>query len=180
MAGRRAVNIKKTNKMTAVKAKVAIALLIFQILSLFSCRGADVSRSADISIYDTAEFMLSLTGRQDMKKLDTEEIKFTLGVTPDDYTEAAVYVCSGGASIDEFGIFRSDAESKSRLIEALREYISSSQAGKIEWLNSYNPPEAEKLEDAYIEEYGDVVVYSFCGNEAADELREYLKNGGIY
>lgn len=173
------MNEKKSGKKN-IKRIFCTVMIVLQILLFVSCENDTAKRTNEISADTVAEIMLEAIGREDMEKLDNNDIEFTLGVSPAYYTEAAVYVCSSGASIDEFGVFKAAEGEKTRLTNSLSSYISSSQAGKFEWLKSYNPPEAEKLEDAYIDQYGDIVVYSFCGDDCAKEFGKRLKSAGIY
>lgn len=89
-----------------------------------------------------------------------EDIAFYLGIPADLVDDQSVRVQTSSVSIDEFGVFKVEDDSKAEELEnLLQNYLDSSLEGKREWLESYNPTELDKLEDAEIERYGKYVVY---------------------
>lgn len=107
-------------------------------------------------------------------RLDEDEIEFVLSIDDDLYENAFVYQDESGKTIDEIGVFIADAEEADLLYQKLEDYVADCQKHKKEWLEGYNPPEAEKLKAAKLFRYGSLMGYSFLNSDEQQEFTESI------
>ena len=89
-----------------------------------------------------------------MKDLANSQLKDVLGIDPADVAEFSAYICPVGAVPDEFGIFTAkDADAAGRIKESLDK-------------RDYTPNEMYKFDDSFVEQSGNTVIYSICGDNA--------------
>ncbi|MGM9681747.1 MAG: DUF4358 domain-containing protein [Eubacteriales bacterium] len=140
-----------------------ILVLILASTLLLSCctrNRAPVYRN-DLTAAEIADRIAGdLPDFDNLSDYSDEDIAFYLGIPADLASDQSVRVQTNSVSIDEFGVFKAENDSQAEELEnLLQNYLDSSLEGKREWLESYNPTEMDKLEEAEIKRYGSYVVY---------------------
>ncbi len=151
--------------------KKTLALLLLLVLLLASCSAKEVHYSRPDTLAPVVTRMKDRLENTRLARLLPEEIAFSLGIEETEYEEGEVLVATGGASIDEVGFFLAKEGEADRLQKMLNDYLAESKEGKREWLRSYNPEEAEKLEQGEVFRYGDCLFYAFLSKEDMDDLK---------
>lgn len=152
--------------------KIFVLLLLF-ILLLASCSAKEVHYGRPDTLAPVVTHMKDRLDHTPLARLLPEEISFSLGIEEAEYEEGEVLVATGGASIDEVGFFLAKEGEADRLQKILTDYLDESKDSKREWLRSYNPEEAEKLEEGEVFRYGECLFYAFLGKEDKDALKRY-------
>lgn len=159
--------------------KIPLIFLLFFCLILCTCSCGNKARfHKDVSPLPVAHELAHTGGS--FVAMNPDEIEFILEVAREDYNEAAVYITTGGASIDEFGVFVAKDDTADRIEAQLRAYVQRMQEGKTEWLKSYNPAEAGKLSDARIVRMENCIIYGFLSQEQMNSLEKSVKNALYY
>ncbi len=157
-----------------------LLLTLVWLLSCFlvSCEKKQEARGSDINSTDSLVQSL-LSGFEepnDFYRLSDDDIFLTLGIPSDCYEKAYVYVNTSGAVIDEFGIFEVDKDKTELLSQKLSLYIEDSKLGKRDWLLSYNPPEADKLENGRLLIFEDKIIYGFLEKDVMKNFERLAKS----
>ena len=143
---------------------------LLAVLLLTSCSAHTVERS--IEEKDVKRIVYQCVDSQRMILLDQEEIQFVLNVAPTEYISAWVWQDQSASTIDEVAVFIADKNSENLLYQKLEQYLLRCKGDKKEWLESYNPAEADKLSQGKLFRYGNCMGYVFL-NE--DEMGVFLK-----
>lgn len=105
-----------------------------------------------------------------MKDLANSQLKDVLGIDPADVAEFSAYICPVGAVPDEFGIFTAkDTDAAGRIKESLDKRVEHQKTT----FKDYTPNEMYKFDDSFVEQSGNTVIYSICGDNA--KVKELLK-----
>lgn len=81
-------------------------------------------------------------------------------------SQYSVYVDASGTSIDEFGIFKANANSGDDVKKMLQSYLDMRLDT---WMDEYMPEEKPKVEKAKIEKNGDYYMYAILGDSEKEE-----------
>lgn len=156
-----------------------ISVLLFVLFALSACTACQkqaASFQAPASLEPFSRHIEEHFADSTFVSLSEEEIRFTLNIDPDEYQQASVFLSTGGATIDEVGFFLADEEQIAALVQKLETYLAEFKAGKREWLRSYNPSEAQKLENGKLLRYGNCLVYGFLSQENMRSLEAYVES----
>ena len=126
---------------------------------------ADINRIV-FSTVDEARFLA----------LDREDIEFLLSISPDDCQKAWVWLDKSGTTIDEIAFFVAKEETADSLYQKLENYVLSCQADKKEWLESYNPSEAIKLQNGNLFRHGNCMGYIFLNEREQQALLSEIRD----
>lgn len=149
--------------------KQIIAILLF-LTVLTACTGNKTDRT--ISDSDLQQIVKSVITDDRFLLLDKEDIEFVLSVSPNEYERAWVWLDENGLTIDEIAIFAVRKEQADALYQKLEQYVTDSKADKKEWLESYNPSEAIKLQNGRLFRYGNCMGYVFLSENDQAEFFE--------
>lgn len=149
--------------------KQIIAILLF-LTVLTACTGNKTDRT--ISDGDLQQIVKSVITDDRFLLLDKEDIEFVLSVSPNEYERAWVWLDENGSTIDEIAIFAVRKEQADALYQKLEQYVTDSKADKKEWLESYNPSEAIKLQNGRLFRYGNCMGYVFLSENDQAEFFE--------
>lgn len=149
--------------------KQIIAILLF-LTVLTACTGNKTDRT--ISDSDLQQIVKSVITDDRFLLLDKEDIEFVLSVSPNEYERAWVWLDENGSTIDEIAIFAVRKEQADALYQKLEQYVTDSKADKKEWLESYNPSEAIKLQNGRLFRYGNCMGYVFLSENDQAEFFE--------
>ncbi len=155
---------------------LALLLALSSAASLSGCSEETMTYSTPDSLEPVAAHMEEELNDPSLTRLNREEIAFSLGIQENEYREGCVLIATSGATIDEIGFFLAAENSADTLQQKLEAYLEECQDGKREWLLSYNPLEAEKLENGRVFRYGDSVFYAFLSEKDMEELDSFVRS----
>ena len=95
---------------------------------------------------------------------------YVIGVMNFDLTKVSEYVVcvdASGTTVDEFGIFKANAETGEEVETMLTEYLEM----RIDtWMDEYMPEEKPKVENAKIINNGDYYIYAILGDSEKEQF----------
>ena len=152
-------------------------LLIISLCSLFLLSGCHQTDMRIPNVEDSKRLVFNVINRDNFEALDADEIDFILSINESEYESATVWQDKTGKTIDEVGIFvaKNDAESDA-LYSKVEEYVLACKAHKKEWLESYNPTEAIKLDQGALFRQGRCIGYAFLNKDEQSALFSSLMN----
>ncbi|MBR3084619.1 MAG: DUF4358 domain-containing protein [Oscillospiraceae bacterium] len=147
------------HSMTSIIALTLCAVLSLGLLA--ACGGAAVR--SDVAAQDLAAAMQKAVGMEDLLvSLDGTFLGLT-GTDAEQVGEHEILV-SGGATIDEIGVFKAGSMSVAELKALVEDYLSQYAEKRWPMIELYNPTEQPKLTDAEITVLGDYVMYSILSD----------------
>lgn len=149
-----------------MKQKAALFLLTAVALVFAGC----AAKTSDFSVADTAQKLSQGIPFSDpLSPIETDVAIRLYEIAPEDVREAAVYVGTGGATVDEVSVWKAtDSAAAVRIEQAVRERV---QAQKTVY-QDYQPAEIPKLDHPVVLVHGDVVILCVSGFE--EQAREIL------
>ena len=142
-----------------------ILIPILAMILLISCTETEPVYRDDLSA-DTlaAEIAGSLPDSAGLIRYSDNDIALYLDIPDELSKDRCVMVQTNSVSIDEIGVFRAaDSQSANSIKELLDDYLDRAEEVKGEWLQSNNPGELNKLENAEIIQRGSYVIYLILG-----------------
>jgi len=147
-----------------------LTLLLLLFILLTACAGKSPDRT--ITGSDVQHIVHNIIQEDRFLLLDKEDIEFVLSISPTEYEHAWVWLDKNGSTIDEIGIFIVDSNADT-LYQNLKDYVSACKTDKKEWLESYNPTEAIKLQNGKLFRYGNCMGYVFLNeNDQTQFMKE--------
>lgn len=129
-------------------------------------KGSDKAQTATetVDVAATADKLKSDISYDDsLVEFDSDKINKILGVSPDAYKSAKVYVSSTGATPEEIGCFEANSDEMATSIEAALTMRLNNQKATF---SDYKPEQAPKLDDAVLIVKGNYVYYCVSGDSA--------------
>ena len=156
---------------------IKIISLLLCLILLCACGTHSVTRT--ITDHDVNDIVDDLENSERFISLEKQDINFLLSLAESDYQNAWILLDQYGTTIDEIGIFYTTRDKADMLYQKLENYIKSCQNDKKEWLESYNPNEAQKLKNARLFRYDTYMGYAFLSdfdqNEFLKEIDDFFK-----
>ena len=115
----------------------------------------DVAAKAD-------QIKSDITFEDELVEFDSGKIEKILGVSPDAYKTAKVYVSSTGATPEEIACF----EAKPGMADTIKASLTTRLGNQKNTFVDYKPEQAPKLDDAVLESNGDYVYFVVSGDSA--------------
>lgn len=110
-----------------------------------------IEERADISLVEMTEGYVSGVMNFDLAKV----------------SEYVVCVDASGTTVDEFGIFKANADTGEDVKGMLTEYL---EMRLDTWMDEYMPEEKPKVENAQIRNNGDYYIYAILGDSEKEQL----------
>ena len=149
---------------------IRILTLLLCLITLTSC--ASKPNAQNITDHEINDILDDLESSERFIALEKQDISFLLSLGENDYQNAWIFLDQYGTTIDEIGIFTASPKNEDALYQKLEAYVTSCQSDKKEWLESYNPTEAQKLKNGRLFRYGNCMGYVFLSNH---DQKEFLK-----
>ena len=150
-----------------------ILSLIILIPLLTACGAKAPDR--EISENEIQYIAKSIVNDTEYLLLDLEDIEFVLSISPAQYQNAWVWLDRNGATINEIAVFVANTENADALYQTLVHYVDQCKTDKAQWLESYNPPEAIKLQNGKVFRYGNCMGYTFADEDKQNALFKKLE-----
>lgn len=99
---------------------------------------------------------------------DSGKIEKILGVAPDAYKDAKVYISSTGATPEEIAVF----EANDGMAEAIKASLTTRLTNQKNTFTDYKPEQAPKLDNAVLEVRDNYVFFCVSGN--SDKAKEII------
>lgn len=128
-------------------------------------KGGDKAQTATetIDVTEVADKLKSDISYEDsLIEFDSDKIEKIIGVSPDAYKSAKVYVSSTGATPEEIACF----EANDGMADAIEANLTIRLANQKSTFTDYKPEQAPKLDDAVLVVKGDYVFFSVSGDSA--------------
>lgn len=139
---------------------------------LVSCKAKSIDR--EMTETDVKRIVDEAIDESRFLSLDREDVDFVLSTSANEYQKAWLWIDKGGATIDEIAVLVAHPDTADALYQKLEQYVASCKADKKEWLESYNPTEAIKLESGKLFRYGNCMGYVFLSENAQEEFLDEL------
>lgn len=157
------MNFKKTLCVILAAASMSLACV--------SCGGGDDKEGDKTApttvVYDVAEtadkIKSEISFEDSLVEFDSGKIEKILGVAPDAYNSAKVYVSSTGATPEEIACFEAKNSSMATTIKASLEVRLTNQKNTF---TDYKPEQAPKLNDAVLVTRDNYVFFVVSGDNA--------------
>lgn len=153
-----------------MKQKAALFLLTIAAVLFAGCTAPAV----DLPVAESArQLSQSLPFADPLEPLEMDMAARLYQIAPEDVEEAAVYVGTGGATVDEISVWKAkDAQAATRIEQAVRERVKAQE----NVYQDYQPQEVPKLRDPVLIVRGNVIVLCVSGynEQARTILAEYL------
>lgn len=145
------------------------AALFLLTIGMILCAGC-ASPGGDFAVTETAQKLSSeLPFAEPLTPLETDVALRLYEIAPEDVQEAAVYVGTGGASVDEISIWKApNREAAARIETAVKERVRTQK----DVYADYRPEQVPKLDQAVLITQGNTVV--LCVSGFSSQAREIL------
>ena len=150
------------------------ALFLFLMITMVIFAGC-ATQEKDIPVAELAQKLnTTVPFANPLTPLETDMALQIYGISGDDVQEAAVYVGTGGATVDEISVWRAkDADAAGRVKEKVQARIEAQKSVYAD----YQPDEVPKLEDPLLVTNGNTVILCVSGHnsEAQSVIDSYMK-----
>ncbi len=130
-----------------------------------SDKGGDKAQTATETVDVTAvadKMKSDITFEDSLVEFDSGKIEKILGVAPDAYKKAKVYVSSTGATPEEIACF----EANDKMADIIKASLETRVTNQKSTFTDYKPEQAPKLDDAVIIVKDNCVYYCVSGDSA--------------
>ncbi|SFC24157.1 DUF4358 domain-containing protein [Ruminococcus albus] len=158
------MNIKKT--LCIILAAMTVTCACASCGKKDDDKGGDNSAKTAVETMDVAaiadKLKSDISYEDSLVEFDADKINKILGVSPDAYKTAKVYVSSTGATPEEIACFEANKD----MAESIEGSLTIRLANQKSTFTDYKPEQAPKLDDAVLVVKGDYVFFSVSGDSA--------------
>lgn len=157
--------------------------VILSILLLSICLSAcnQTSYRDDIDAVNVAGEMLhyaNIEGGCSAADSDHVALEFpSADVVEQSVSDWWIYVSTSSSTVDEFGVFHvKDGQDVNAVKAAVEEYVQAMKVKLEVFLDSYEPAEKTKLDNALVKVYGNYVIYTMLSEQDTADVHNMLSS----